>query len=559
MHSKSLKDNQKITVYTAKKFITMNDSQPAANAVAVCNGKILSVGSLADLKPWLDMYPHEIDNTLADKIVMPGFIDPHLHPMLGATALYADIIAAFDWRLPEKTYTAVRGKDAYLARLAEGEAAMTGKLEAPYITWGYHNLFHGDVTRVDLDNISLTRPVFIWTRSTHEMIFNTAALKYFNLTEDETVGNPQINYAEGRYWEAGLLGLAMAKVTSFMFNAERYLAGTALNGRIIHFGGLTTVAEMSFGVASPELEWMAPNKLLNSDDTPFRTYFIPDVQTPSAQKGLQKAFEWVESLRETSTHHLRFIKNVKLFADGSFYSQYMQTVTGYIDGHHGEWMTPPETLEAIARVYWKAGYQIHVHTNGDLGLDLVLDLLEKLLDEKPRFDHRFTIEHFGYSSPDQTRRIGRLGAIVSANPYYIYEAGLKFGELGLGVDRASSMARIGSIERERIPLALHSDAPMAPAEPLTLVWAAVNRFSSEGTVLCPEERLSLHQALRSITIDAAFILGIENEIGSIVSGKTADFTVLEQDPYLVALEKIKDIPIWGTVFEGKLFPIKKSV
>ncbi len=219
-------------------------------------------------------------------------------------------------------------------------------------------------------------------------------------------------------------------------------------------------------------------------------------------------------------------------------------------------MTPPETLEEIARVYWKAGYQIHVHTNGDLGLDLVLDLLEKLLDEKPRFDHRFTIEHFGYSSPDQTRRIGRLGAIVSANPYYIYEAGLKFGELGLGVDRASSMARIGSIERERIPLALHSDAPMAPAEPLTLVWAAVNRFSSEGTVLCPEERLSLQQALRSITIDAAFILGIENEIGSIVSGKTADFTILEQDPYKVAPAKLKDIPIWGTVFEGKLFPIK---
>ncbi len=323
-----MKTAKKITVYTAKKIITMNDSQPTATAVAVRDGKILSVGSLADLKPWLDAHPHEIDNTLADKIVMPGFIDPHLHPMLGATALYADIIAAFDWRLPEKTYTAVRGKEAYLARLAEGEAAMTGAPEAPYITWGYHNLFHGDVTRVDLDKISLTRPVFIWTRSTHEMIFNTAALKYFNLTEDETVGNPQINYEEGRYWEAGLLGLAMAKITPFMFNPERYLAGTALNGRIIHFGGLTTVAEMSFGLANPELEWMAPNKLLNSDDTPFRTYFIPDVQTPSAQKGIQKAFEWVESLSETSTHHLRFIKNVKLFADGAFYSQYMQTVTG---------------------------------------------------------------------------------------------------------------------------------------------------------------------------------------------------------------------------------------
>ncbi len=97
---------------------------------------------------------------------------------------------------------------------------------------------------------------------------------------------------------------------------------------------------------------------------------------------------------------------------------------------------------------------------------------------------------------------------------------------------------------------------MAAAEPLLLVWVAVNRISSDGDVLCPEERVSLHQALRSITIDAAFILGVESESGSIVSGKTADFTVLEQDPYEVAPEKIKDIPIWGTVFEGQPFPLK---
>jgi predicted amidohydrolase YtcJ len=551
-------NNQMITVFTAKKLITMNDSQPNATAVAVRDGQILSVGSLEDLKPWLDAHPHEIDRTFEDKIVMPGFIDPHLHPFLGATTLYTDIIAAFEWKLPWGTYAPVRGKEAYLARLTKGEAAMKDRPNEPYITWGYHNLFHGDVTRVDLDKISSVRPIVIWTRSAHEMIFNTAALDRFNLTAEEAEGNSQIVYEQGRYWEAGMMGLALAKVSSFVLDPERYLAGTAQNAKTIPFGGLTTIAEMSFGVTNAALELMGPKTLFDNDETPFRTYFITDAQTPSGQKGIQPAFEWIESLPATSTHRLRFLKHVKLFADGAFFSQYMQTTTGYIDGHRGEWMTPPETIEQLAMLYWKAGYQIHVHSNGDLGLDLILDILQKLQEEKPRFDHRFTIEHFGYSSPDQTRRISRLGAIVSANPYYLYELGAKFGELGMGVDRASSMARLGSLEREGIPFALHSDAPMAPAQPLLLAWAAVNRFSSEGGVLCPEECISVHQAMRSITIDAAFMLGVESEIGSIVSGKTADFTVLEQDPYEVAPEKIKDIPIWGTVFEGKPFPIKSN-
>jgi predicted amidohydrolase YtcJ len=549
-------NSQMITVFTAKKIITMNDSQPTATAVAVRDGQILSVGSLEDLKPWLDAHPHEIDRTLESKIVMPGFIDPHLHPSLGAVTLNTDIINAFEWKLPERTYAAVRGKEAYLARLADGVAAMKGNSDEVYITWGYDFMFHGEVTRVDLDQISAIQAIIVWTKSAHEMILNTTALNYFKLTAEEAENNPAINYAEGRYWEAGYLGVLVPKISGYMFNPQRYLAGIAIIGKLIHAGGITTVVEMSYGLADPELESMGLKTLLDNDDTPFRTYFIPDVQRPSLQKGFDKALEWVESLPATNTHRLRFLNDVKLFADGAFFSQYMQMKAGYIDKHPGEWMTPPETFEQLAMLYWKAGYQIHVHTNGDLGLDLVLDTLQKLQEEKPRFDHRFTIEHMGYSSPDQIRKLGRLGAIVSANPYYLYECGANFGRIGLGVDRASSIARLGSLERERIPFAFHSDCPMAAAEPLLLAWVAVNRFSSEGDVLCPEERVSLHQALRSITIDAAFILGVESEIGSIVSGKTANFTVLEQDPYEVASETLKDIPIWGTVFEGKPFPIK---
>ncbi len=180
-------------------------------------------------------------------------------------------------------------------------------------------------------------------------------------------------------------------------------------------------------------------------------------------------------------------------------------------------------------------------------------MLEKLQWERPRFDHRYTIEHFGISTPEQVRRIAALGACVSANVYYLHELGHQYTQNGIGYERSSQMVRLGTCMRHNVPVAVHSDYTMAPALPLNSAWVAVNRITANGDVLGPEERLSVDQALRAITVEAAFVLGRENEIGSIRAGKKADFTVLTEDPYEVPVEKLRDIAIWGTVFEGRPF------
>jgi len=264
----------------------------------------------------------------------------------------------------------------------------------------------------------------------------------------------------------------------------------------------------------------------------------------------------VRGLVDRNTHRLQFQNGVKLFTDGGFYAELMQLQEpGFIDGHHGEWLTPPEIVEGLAREFWSAGYRIHVHCTGDLGVELALEILEKLQFERPRFNHRFTIEHFGVSTPEQVRRIADLGALVSANIYYLHELGDAYWKRSIGFERASQMARLGTVARYGIPTALHSDFIMAPAQPLNSAWVAVNRISESGAVLAPDERLTLDQAMRAITIDAAYILGMEHEIGSIRAGKKADFTVLEADPYETAPEALRDIPIWGTVFEGQPAPL----
>ena len=132
-----------------------------------------------------------------------------------------------------------------------------------------------------------------------------------------------------------------------------------------------------------------------------------------------------------------------------------------------------------------------------------------------------------------------------------------YSRSGLGHERAAQMVRLGSLSRHRVPFALHSDFTMAPARPLQNAWIALNRINAAGDVLCPAERVSLDEALRAITLNAAYVLGLDHEIGSICSGKKADFTVLEADPYEVPPADLKDIPIWGTVFEGQPYPLAR--
>jgi predicted amidohydrolase YtcJ len=130
-----------------------------------------------------------------------------------------------------------------------------------------------------------------------------------------------------------------------------------------------------------------------------------------------------------------------------------------------------------------------------------------------------------------------------------------YSEQWLGADRGNQMVRLGSLERLGVPFAFHSDSPMAPLEPLTLVSAAVNRITINGNLTGDLERVSVDAGLRAITSNAAWVIGWEDEIGSIRAGKKADFTVLESDPYKVKPSQIKAIKIWGTVFEGVPAPL----
>ena len=146
-----------------------------------------------------------------------------------------------------------------------------------------------------------------------------------------------------------------------------------------------------------------------------------------------------------------------------------------------------------------------------------------------------------------------LGAVASVNPSYVYLRG-ELNAPYIGADRAALAARLGTLTKTGVPTAIHSDLPVAPANPLLLMWMAVNCFGQSGKVLGPDERVTAEQALRMVTIDAAYVLGMDDKIGSIEPGKFAAFTVLESDPLTVPSEQIRDIGVWGSVFAGGKYP-----
>jgi predicted amidohydrolase YtcJ len=243
----------------------------------------------------------------------------------------------------------------------------------------------------------------------------------------------------------------------------------------------------------------------------------------------------------------------------------MQMADPYLDRnglpdphHHGEWIMEPDELRRMFDLYWDNDWQIHIHVNGDLGLDVLVEIIEDAQRRHPRTDHRTVIVHFANSTEPLIDRIAAVGAIVSANPYYPVGFADRYGEWGLGPERADQMVRAASVLRRGIPLSYHSDLPICASDPLAMASWGVNRITPSGRVAGPEQRVPLHDALRAITIESAFSWQREHDLGSVTPGKWANLTVLDADPYEVDPTRMASIRVWGTVFEGRWHPVPQA-
>ncbi|MGB3017346.1 MAG: amidohydrolase [Ignavibacteria bacterium] len=543
-------------IYFGGDIITMEGESAAyAEAVAVKNGKIFFVGKKSEAEKLKG--DSSKMNDLKGKTMLPGFIDPHIHASIAASVLPVEIVSAMEWNTPRGKSVVVKDHDAFINRLKELDKSYEDPQKV-LLAWGYFKPYHGSISKDELNSISLTRPIIVWQRSCHEFYLNDAALKHFNITEADFNKMPGYSdYKTGHVFETGLF-VVTKPVLDYISNPAQFSKGLEMMTDVIHKGGLTTICEQGFPQVDLNLEQSLISKEINKPSTPFRYAMVPNAMYfyPILKSG-SKVLAFCDSLINTGKDNMDYVKAVKFYVDGAIFSQLMIMSQPYEDHHHGEWMMQPKEQDDVFETFYKAGWDIHIHVNGDGGLDTLLAIIDRARTSTPNSTSKIFLEHYGYARQDQHEKVAKYGILVSNNPYYYYELSGPYSKEGLGPERASKISSIGSLEKLKVPLSFHSDYFMAPADPLLLVWSAVNRINSNGDVLAPEEKVGLFTAIKAVTIEAARSIRMEKEIGTISTGKKADFVILEENPFKIDPVKIKDISIYSTVFEGKEFKIQR--
>ena len=539
-----------ITVYRARRILTMNPSRPEATHVAVRDGRILGAGALAELSGW---GKHELDECFADKVLMPGLVEGHSHAMEGTFWRYV-YVGYFDRMDPDgKTWPGATSIDAVIARLREAGDALADPA-APLSGWSLDPIYFGEqrVSRADLDRVSATRPVGVLHASGHILNVNTKALELAGLLR-KGINHPGIPLGTDGLPTGELKGPDPMTMASPHVGFDREVLacdelGLRFFGKLCVRKGVTTAADLA-NLLPPDAVTMML-RVTGEDTYPARIVSLLRLQLLSGKALIDRALE----LRAMSTDQLR-LGIVKLVADGSIqgFSARLRWPGYYNGAPNGLWYVPPEKLREAYRLALEHGVQIHTHTNGDEATELVLDCVEEALQAHPARDHRFTLQHCQLADAAQFRRMKALGMCVNLFPNHHFYWGDQHYATTVGPERAMRMNACATALAVGVPMAIHSDAPVTPLGPLFTAWCAVNRRTASARVLGEHERISVADALRTITLGAAYTLKLDGEVGSIECGKRADFAVLEDDPLEIGPEQLKDVRIWGTVQGGRVF------
>lgn len=540
-----------IKVYHARKIITMNPSQPEATHLAVKEGRILGVGTLDTMR---ELGQIHVDDRFADNIIMPGFVEGHSHALEGAM-----------WEYPYLGYFPRTDPEGGQWRGAQSIGEVQRQLvaqsqhlksEQPLIAWGFDPVYFegARLDRKALDAAVVDRPVVIMHASLHVMTVNSCMLALTDMHRypdiqgimvgDDGKPNGELQEMAAMHAIFETLGMNLFEAVGSPETLRRY-------GQVARNAGVTTITDLYNPMTDEGIA--ALKKVTCEADYPVR--LVPAMS--GLAWTLEEGIERLQACREQGNEKLYF-GLVKLMTDGSIQGYTARLKWPYYhDGHpNGIWNAPPETLKEMVEAYHQAGVQLHIHTNGDEAVELMLDALEEALALWPRCDHRHTLQHCQIIDHAQLRRVASQGLCLNMFANHLYYWGDIHRERTLGYERCQRLEPLATARRLGIPVAVHSDAPVTPLGPLFTAWCAVMRETASGIVLSEHERVTVWEALEMITLGAAYTLRLDHLVGSLEVGKFADMTVLDQDPLDCHPRDLKDIGVLATVLGGRVHVVE---
>lgn len=517
-----------LSLLKARDVLTMTGRQ--ADAIVIFADRILAVGQFAELQA---AHPTAKLRDFGDAVLLPGFIDPHMHP---ARAAEYQIHAHIDPDTVLKLDDFMRVMREKAAVTPKGKLVRGVRYDETRATGGRL------VDRADLDRVSSDHPVLVTHFTGHIGIMNSAALEMFGISETTeppvggSYGRDATGQLNGQLFGAGIQALLPRFPELSM---DEKLHGLSLLQEKLHAAGLTSVTD---AIATPPIIRLFQEAERRGQLT-LRIGLLLWHSFYDQAKALGIGLP-------SGSDRVRFL-GVKALLDGVLSSATALVSEPYEGSEDcGKLVTSEEELFALVRKVHANGEQMAVHANGDRAIQILLAAYAKAQDEIPQPHLRHRIEHASLISPELLREIKRLEAMVVPIMSYIPYHGDKMRR-HFGAARAERMVACRSFIDAGITMAGSSDYGACPFEPLYAMQAAVTRIDNEGRVLGGSQRITVEEALAMYTREAAVVNGEAHLKGTIAPGLLADLTVLAHDPRRVAPEEIAAIKVMSTWVGGR--------
>ncbi|MBI5876684.1 MAG: amidohydrolase [Chloroflexi bacterium] len=510
--------------------ITSDAAQPRAQAIAIMGDRFLAVGSDDAIKPLASAGTRLVD--IGGHTIVPGLIDAHAHPGAAGRRHLREIDA--DLRSIEEIMDAVRER---AAQTPPGEWVLGFKYDDTKTAEGR------PLTREDLDLAAPNHPVMITHRGGHTSYVNSLAYQTAGVTEDtpDPFGGHMYRDHAGRL-NGKLAELARdtfrAKIPDTLTRAD-YRAGAKKISEMLARAGITSIGDAGGTPDDLRGYWDAheAGELLTRINCFIRFPFLDAMIAAGLRTGYGN--EWVR------------VGPMKTFCDGSLSERTAAISRSYVGrpDDFGILVITEDELYAQARKAHENDWQVAVHVNGDVAIDMTVRVYERLQREMPRRDPRYRLEHCTIVNPDLIRRIKALGALPNPFSTYVYYHGDKMHEYG--AERLEQMFAVKSFLDAGVMVTQTSDYPPGPFEPMMAFQSQVTRTDFRGTLWGPSQRITVEEAIRVATLHGAYASYEEHLKGSIEAGKLADLVVLGQDPTVIDPFQLINVPIERTMVGGR--------